>query len=30
MREKREKLFDNSRELLVCETVRDESSIYMV
>jgi len=28
MREKREKLFDNSRELLVCEIVRDEGSIY--
>jgi len=24
MREKREKFFDNSRELLVCEIVRDE------
>jgi len=28
MREKREKLFDNSRELLVSEIVRDEGSIY--
>jgi len=28
MREKREKFFDNSRELLVCEIVRDEGSIY--
>jgi len=28
MREKREKFFDNSRELLECEIVRDEGSIY--
>jgi len=27
-REKREKFFDNSRELLVSEIVRDEGSIY--
>ena len=27
-REKREKFFDNSRELLVCEIVRNESYIY--
>jgi len=28
MREKREKFFDNSRELLVCEIVMDDGSIY--
>jgi len=28
MREKREKFFDNSRELLVYEIVRNEGSIY--
>ena len=28
MREKREKFFDNSRELLVCEIVKDVGSIY--
>jgi len=28
MREKREKFFDNSREFLVSEIVRDEGSIY--
>jgi len=28
MREKRGKFFDNSRELLVCEIMRDEGSIY--
>ena len=27
-REKREKFFDNSRELFVCEIVKDEGSIY--
>jgi len=27
-REKRENFFDNSRELLVCEIVRDDGSIY--